>query len=90
MHKILRLENLDEARKLFGKRDRNLRGIRERFDVRIVTRNGMVRLEGKGVRGVRDIPIDALFVMVGNIAPWDFLQACGVNRVKVASSTAVS
>jgi thioredoxin reductase/NAD-dependent dihydropyrimidine dehydrogenase PreA subunit len=51
---------------------------------------GMVRLEGKGVRGVRDIPIDALFVMVGNIAPWDFLQACGVNRVKVASSTAVS
>jgi phosphate starvation-inducible PhoH-like protein len=46
MHKILQLESLDEARQLFGKKDRNLRLLRDRFDVRIITRNGVVRLEG--------------------------------------------
>jgi len=52
MHRILKLESLEEARQLFGKRDRNLRLLRERFDVRIVTRDGVVRLEGDeaGVR----------------------------------------
>jgi len=47
MPRTLHLENLDEARQLFGKRDHNLRLLRDRFDVRISTRDGVVRIEGE-------------------------------------------
>jgi len=46
MHKVLQLENLEEARLLFGRKDRNLHRIRERYGVRILTRNGQIRIEG--------------------------------------------
>ncbi len=47
MHKTLRIDNLDEARTLFGKKDVNLQRIRDRFGVRILTRNGELRVEGE-------------------------------------------
>lgn len=47
MHKTLRIDNLDEARTLFGKKDVNLQRIRERFGVQIFTRNGELRVEGE-------------------------------------------
>ena len=47
MHRVLQLQNLDEARLLFGKKDRNLHSVRERFGVRILTRSGVVRVEGE-------------------------------------------
>ncbi len=41
------LQDADEARKLLGQRDKNLRFIRDTFDVRIVMRAGVLRLEGE-------------------------------------------
>jgi len=46
-HRTLQLDNLEEARLLFGKKDRNLHRIRDRFDVRISARNGVLRIEGR-------------------------------------------
>jgi thioredoxin reductase len=40
---------------------------------------GRVTLRGPG--GTTELPCDALFVMIGTIAPWQFLDACGVRRV---------
>jgi phosphate starvation-inducible PhoH-like protein len=45
----------DEQRALFGPLDRHLRGVRERFGVRIVARRGSLVLEGDDDRSVREV-----------------------------------
>ena len=41
-----------------------------------------------GKQGRTPIDYDALFVMIGTIAPWQFLDACGVHRVAHAPTPA--
>jgi thioredoxin reductase len=43
-------------------------------------------LEGR--QGRMPVDYDALFVMIGTIAPWEFLDACGVRRVAHAPAPA--
>jgi len=38
----------------------------------------------QGPTGARPLPWDAMFVMIGSIAPWDFLQRIGIRRVAEA------
>ncbi len=42
----IELKSLDEARALFGPRDRHLRLVRERFHVQIVARDGQIKVQG--------------------------------------------
>ncbi len=41
------LDSMDEARAVAGARDQNLRLLRDRLNVRVIARNGRVRLEGE-------------------------------------------
>jgi phosphate starvation-inducible PhoH-like protein len=43
----IELKSLDEARTLFGPRDRHLRLVREKFKVQIVARQGQIKVEGE-------------------------------------------
>jgi thioredoxin reductase/NAD-dependent dihydropyrimidine dehydrogenase PreA subunit len=57
------------------------------FETQVVqVQPGELVLEGKG--GRQPVGFDALFVMVGTIAPWQFLDACGVRRVSHAPTPA--
>jgi thioredoxin reductase/NAD-dependent dihydropyrimidine dehydrogenase PreA subunit len=47
---------------------------------------GQLVLQGKD--GRTPVPFDALFVMVGTIAPWQFLDSCGVRRVSDGATPA--
>jgi phosphate starvation-inducible protein PhoH and related proteins len=42
----IELKSLDEARALFGPRDRHLRLVREKYQVQIVARDGQIKVEG--------------------------------------------
>ncbi len=42
----IELKSLDEARALFGPRDRHLRLVREKYHVQIVARDGQIKVEG--------------------------------------------
>ena len=53
-----------------------------------VTQVGPDQLVLQGKEGQTPMPYDALFVMVGSIAPWEFLDACGVQRVAKAPAPA--
>jgi phosphate starvation-inducible PhoH-like protein len=43
----IELKSLDEARALFGPRDRHLRLVREKYRVQIVARDGQIKVEGE-------------------------------------------
>jgi phosphate starvation-inducible PhoH-like protein len=43
----IELKSLDEARALFGPRDRHLRLVREKYHVRIIARDGQIKVEGE-------------------------------------------
>jgi phosphate starvation-inducible protein PhoH and related proteins len=43
----IELKSLDEARALFGPRDRHLRLVREKYHVQIVARDGQIKVEGE-------------------------------------------
>ena len=49
-------------------------------------RPGELVLTGTG--GTRSVAFDAVFVMIGTIAPWKFLESCGVQRVSNAPTPA--
>ena len=47
MQKIIKLRSIDEARKLFGSYDENLKFIEQEFSVKIVARGEDLTLSGK-------------------------------------------
>ncbi|MBI1848873.1 MAG: PhoH family protein [Planctomycetes bacterium] len=53
MEKVIRIADIDEERRLLGKRDRNVKVLRDLYDVKVTSRNGVVKITGEEA-GVRD------------------------------------
>lgn len=80
-HQIIAIEDRDEARLLFGSRDRHLRELRHAFDVDLVFRDGSLHIDGSedGVaRATQAVSeLRSRLDEVGEISRFDLEQAVG-------------
>jgi phosphate starvation-inducible protein PhoH and related proteins len=53
MEKVIRIADIDEERRLLGKRDRNAKLLRDLYEVKVTSRNGVLKITGEE-DGVRD------------------------------------
>lgn len=86
-HEIISIEDREEARLLFGSRDRNLRELRRAFDVDLVFRDGSLHIDGEsdGVAMARRAvgELRTRLVETGQILPFDLERAVGQKSTKV-------
>ncbi len=80
MEIVIELKSPDEALALFGSQDRHLRMVRERYDVSIIARNGLVKLVGEDAAAV-DGATDVLRRLLSRIREGEEITADTVERV---------